>query len=150
MSALQRRGGEPAIAQIRGELVALDITNEHARNALLQRLGHVRRIDAREVLGRERLHHGRHLVAVEADAGHWRGGDNLECGNWGAGAGGAETRAAGAVRVGMAERAARLTGAGRGAVTVTSGSVSATCPQAASGNINAPITKVWNRGRSRA
>jgi hypothetical protein len=52
--------------------------------------------------------------------------------------------------VGMAERAARLTGAGRGAVTVTSGSVSATCPQAASGNINAPITKVWNRGRSRA
>ena len=57
--------------------------NEHARNALLQRLSHVWRIDAREVLGRERLHHGRNLVAVEAEPGYRRGGDNLECGNLG-------------------------------------------------------------------
>src|SRR5919204_1032414 len=83
--ALQRRGGEAAIAQIRGELVALDVANEHARNALLQRLGHVWRIDAREILGRERLHHGRHLVAVKAEPGYGRGGDNLESGNLGCG-----------------------------------------------------------------
>jgi len=82
-SALQRRGGEAAIAQSRGELVALGVAYEHPRNTLIQRLGHVWRIDPREVLGGERLHHGRHLVAVEAEPGYRRGGDNLERRNLG-------------------------------------------------------------------
>ena len=64
--ALQWRGGEAAIAQIRRELVALSVAYEHTRNALLERLGHVGRIDAREVFGGERLHHGWDLVAVHA------------------------------------------------------------------------------------
>ncbi len=62
--ALQGRGSKAAIAQIRGELVALGVAYEHARNALIQRLGHIWRIDAREVLGGERLNHGRHFVAI--------------------------------------------------------------------------------------
>src|SRR5207247_8446127 len=74
----------------------------------------------------------------------------LNAGIWGAGAAGAETRVDGAERARVAAWVGRRTGAGRGAVTVTSGSVSATCPQAASGNINAPIAKVWSRGRWRA
>src|SRR5262249_38110395 len=70
-SALQRRGGEAAIAQIRGEFVALGGAYEHAGNALLERLGHVGRIDAGEGRGRgrldrERLHHGWDLVTVHA------------------------------------------------------------------------------------
>src|SRR5256886_10267174 len=60
-------------------------------------------------------------------------------GIWGAGEGaGAETRAGRAARAGMVARAARRTGGGRGAVTVTSGSVAATCPEATSANIKAP------------
>ena len=76
--SLQRRCGEAAIAQIRGELVALGVAREYAGNALIQRLSYVWRIDAREVLGGDGLHHGRHLVAVKAQTGYWRGGDNLE------------------------------------------------------------------------
>jgi hypothetical protein len=62
--ALQGRGSEAAITQIRSELVALRVAYEHAWNALIQRLGHVWRIDARKVFGGERLNHGRHFVAI--------------------------------------------------------------------------------------
>jgi hypothetical protein len=61
----------------------------------------------------------------------------------GAGAAGAETRVDGAERAGVGARVGRRTGAGRGAVTVTSGSVSATCPQAACGSASGNI-KVLN------
>src|SRR5262249_54291582 len=83
--ALQRRGGEAAIAQVWCELVALDVAGEHAGHALVQRFSHVGGIDAREVLGGERLHHGRYLVAVEAEPGYRRGGDSLERGDLGRG-----------------------------------------------------------------
>src|SRR5262249_10545569 len=86
--ALQRRGGKAAIAQIRREFVALGVAYEHAGNTLLERLGHVGRIDAREVLGRERLHHGWDLVTVHASSSYRRGGDGLERGNLGRGGGG--------------------------------------------------------------
>src|SRR5262245_31007374 len=77
-------------------------------------------------------------------------------GIWGAGAGvagregaGTETRREGAERAGAAAGVARRTGAGRGAVTVTSGSVSVTWPQATFGNINAPIATVCDRRERR-
>src|SRR5262249_12524009 len=77
-------------------------------------------------------------------------------GDLGAGAGeeglegaGADTRRAGAERAGAAAGVARRTGAGRGAETVTSGSVSVTWPQATFGNINAPIAKVCDRRERR-
>ena len=54
---------------------------------MLQRLSNVWRINAREVIGGERLHHGRNLVAVETEPGHRRSGDGLECGNLGGGCG---------------------------------------------------------------
>jgi hypothetical protein len=47
---------------------------------------------AREVLGWERLHHRGHLVAVEAEPGYRRGGDNLERGNLGCGCWRSRTR----------------------------------------------------------
>jgi hypothetical protein len=50
---------------------------------------------------------------------------------------GAATRREGAERAGVAAGVARRTGAGRGAVTVTSGSVSVTCAQATLGSVNA-------------
>jgi hypothetical protein len=66
-------------------------------------------------------------------------------GSWGAGVGGdgregagAKTRREEAERAGAAAGVARRTGAGRGAVTVTSGSVSATWAQVTSSNIKAP------------
>src|SRR6266849_1420190 len=80
-------------------------------------------------------------------------------GIWGAGAGGdgagAETRADGADRAGVPARTARPTGAGdgRGAVTVTSGSVTATWVQPTSGNVNpagsvsAPTAAACNKRR---
>src|SRR3954452_10628535 len=51
---------------------------------------------------------------------------------------GALTRADGAARTGAVERAARRTGGGRGAVTVTSGSVSATWPKDTFGDVKTP------------
>jgi hypothetical protein len=51
---------------------------------------------------------------------------------------GAATRREGAERAGAAAGVARRTGAGRGAVTVTSGSVSVTWAQVTSSNIKAP------------
>src|SRR6516165_5196622 len=84
--------------------------------------------------------------AIAWNAGIWGattgGGEGAE-GREGAGA---ETRVGGAERAGFAAGAARraLTGAGRGTVTVTSGSVSVTWPQATSGNINAPIATACN------
>jgi hypothetical protein len=67
------------------------------------------------------------VVATTWNAGIWGAGAGAE-GREGAGA---ETRVDGAERAGLAAGAARRarTGAGRGAVTVTSGSVAATCPQ---------------------
>ena len=44
--ALKGRRGEAAIAQIRAELITLHVANEHARDALIHRLGHIRRMDA--------------------------------------------------------------------------------------------------------
>src|SRR5262245_11008402 len=41
--ALQRRGCEAAITQVRGELITLGVAGEHARNALIQRFSHVGR-----------------------------------------------------------------------------------------------------------
>ena len=82
------------------------------------------------------------VVATAWNAGIWgatTGGDGRE-------GAGAETRVGGAERAGFAAGAARraLTGAGRGTVTVTSGSVSVTWPQATSGNTNAPIATACN------
>src|SRR5262245_20081313 len=85
------------------------------------------------------------VVATAWNAGIWGAGAGAD---WGEGAG-AETRADGVERAGLAVGAARRTGAGRGAETVTSGSVSVTWPQATSGNINAPIAKVWDRRERR-
>src|SRR5262249_4752195 len=62
-------------------------------------------------------------------------------GIWGVGAAGGETRVAGAGRACVTARAIRRAGGGRGAVMVTSGSVSATCPQAL-GDIKAPGTVI--------
>ena len=77
-------------------------------------------------------------------------------GIWGAGAGeegregaGADTRREGAERAGAAAGVARRTGAGRGAGTVTSGNVSVTCPQVASGNINTLMATACNSLRRR-
>jgi hypothetical protein len=56
---------------------------------------HVRRIVAREVRGGERLHHGRHFVAVDAQPGQRRGGDGLERGNFGRGCRRGGTRGSG-------------------------------------------------------
>src|SRR5262249_284565 len=96
-SALQRRGCEAAITQVRGELVTLDVAGEHAWNALIQRFSHVGGIDAREVLGGERLHHGRPLLASETEPPDRRGGDNLGRGNLGGGGRRGETRVGGRV-----------------------------------------------------
>ena len=85
------------------------------------------------------------VVATAWNAGIWgagTGGDGRE-------GAGAETRADGVERAGLAVGAACRTGAGRGAETVTSGSVSVTWPQATSGNINAPIAKVCDRRERR-
>jgi hypothetical protein len=85
------------------------------------------------------------VVATAWNAGIWAagaGGDGRE-------GAGAETRADGVERAGLAVGAARRTGAGRGAETVTSGSVSVTWPQATPGNINAPIAKVCDRRERR-
>jgi hypothetical protein len=90
------------------------------------------------------------VVATAWNAGIWgatTGGDGREGeGAEGREGAGAETRVGGAERAGFAAGAARraLTGAGRGTVTVTSGSVSVTWPQATSGNINAPIATACN------
>ena len=84
------------------------------------------------------------VVATAWNAGIW----GVGTGGDGEGAG-AETCADGVERVGLAVGAARRTGAGRGAETVTSGSVSVTWPQAPSGNINAPIAKVCDRRERR-
>ena len=137
--ALQRRGRETAIAQILEETVALNVVGDDAGNALLQRIEDIGRIDAREVLGGERLHHRRHLVAVDADSGKRGGGDDLK--------GGSSTRR-GRRRCGrghpggdgLAARAARPggVGGGFGAVTVTSGSVAAAWPQADCGIVRTP------------
>jgi hypothetical protein len=72
-------------------------------------------------------------------AGAGAGGDGRE-------GAGAETRVGGAERAGLAVGAVRraLTGAGRGTVTVTSGSVSVTWPQATPGNVNAPSATACN------
>src|SRR5262249_60457718 len=70
-------------------------------------------------------------------------------GGGGRGGGGAGHRGGGAGGGGAAAGVARRTGAGRGAVTVTSGSVSPTCPRPTSGNINAPIATACNRPRRR-
>ena len=82
------------------------------------------------------------VVATAWNAGIWGPGAGAE-GREGAGA---ETRVGGAERAGLAAGAARraLTGAGRGTVMVTSGSVSVTRPQVTSGNINAPIATACN------
>lgn len=82
------------------------------------------------------------VVATAWNAGIWGAGAGAE-GREGAGA---ETRVGGAERAGLAAGAARraLTGAGRGTLTVTSGSVSVTWPQVTSGNINAPIVTACN------
>jgi hypothetical protein len=85
------------------------------------------------------------VVATTWNAGIW-GADAGAAGGEGAGA---ETRVDGAERVRVAAWVARRAGDGRGAVTVTSGSVAAACPQAASGNINAPIAKVCDRRERR-
>ena len=63
---------------------------------------------------------------------------------------GADTRWAGAGRAGAVAGVARRTGAGRGAVTFTSGKVSVTCPQVASGNINTLMATACNSLRRRA
>src|SRR6266702_3908506 len=86
------------------------------------------------------------VVATTWNAGIWGAGAGAE-GREGAGA---EIRADGIERAGLAAGVARRTGAGRGAVTVTSGSVVATCPQATSSNINAPIATACNRRQRRA
>src|SRR5437899_1442754 len=65
------------------------------------------------------------VVATTWNAGIWGAGAGAE-GREGAGA---EIRADGIERAGLAAGVARRTGAGRGAVTVTSGSVVATCPR---------------------
>jgi hypothetical protein len=59
----------------RGEFVALDVVGGDAGNAPRERLDHIRRIGAREVLGGERLHHRWHLVAVNAETGDGRRSD---------------------------------------------------------------------------
>ena len=76
--ALQRRGREAAIAQALEEAVTLDVGGDDAWNALLQRIEHVGRMDAREILRSHGLRHRRHLVAIKADACHRRGRDDLE------------------------------------------------------------------------
>jgi hypothetical protein len=63
---------------------------------------------------------------------------------------GADTRREGAERAGAAAGVARRTGAGRGAETVTSGSVSVTCAQVASGKIMALMATACNSLRRRA
>src|SRR5919204_512004 len=85
----RRRLVAPAVVfeSLAGDIERPFVARENARNALLQRLSNVWRINAREVLGRERLHHGRNLVAVEAEPGYRRSGDNLEGGNLGCGCG---------------------------------------------------------------
>ena len=82
------------------------------------------------------------VVATAWNAGIWGAGAGAE-GREGAGA---ETRMGGAERAGLAAGAARraLTGAGRGTLTVTSGSVSVTWPQAMPGNTNAPSATACN------
>jgi hypothetical protein len=72
------------------------------------------------------------VVATTWNAGIWGAGAGVD-GREGAGA---ETRREGAERAGLAAGVARRTGAGRGAVTVTSGSVSVTWAQAAFGTVN--------------
>ena len=90
--ALQGRGREAAVAQVLEEAVALHVGRVHAGDALHQRFDHARRVRAVEVLGGQRLHHGRDLVTVEPDAGHRRGGDDRQRrrgdGNWRGGRGG--------------------------------------------------------------
>jgi hypothetical protein len=53
---------------------------------------------------------------------------------------GAERRRDRPARAGATARVARRIGGGRGAVTVTSGSVTATCPVATSGNTKPPVS----------
>src|SRR5262249_43012987 len=78
--ALQRRSRETAIAEIQGQFVALNVVGSDAGDALHERLDHVRRIVAREVRGGERLHHRRHLAAVNAETGDGRRSDGLKRG----------------------------------------------------------------------
>src|SRR5262245_58850070 len=73
------------------------------------------------------------VVATTWNAGIWGAGAGVD----GRGGAGAETRREGAERAGAAAGVARRTGAGRGAVTIISGSVSVTWAQAASGSVNA-------------
>ena len=86
------------------------------------------------------------VVATTWNAGIWGAGAGAE-GREGAGA---DTRREGAGRAGAAAGVARRTGAGRGAGTVTSGKVSVTCPQIASGNINTLMATACNSLRRRA
>ena len=63
-----RRSDEAAIADIGLEAVALLIRRAHAREILEERLGDVLAVAARNVLGGDRLHERRHLVAIDAPA----------------------------------------------------------------------------------
>ena len=67
--ALQRRSRKAAVAKILHEAVALDVGRRDARHALHQRVDDVLRIGAGNVVGGDRLHHGRDFVAVDAAAG---------------------------------------------------------------------------------
>ena len=78
--ARHRRGDEAAIADVGLETVALLIRRAHAGDALEQRLGDIRIIGPRKVLGGQGLHQGRDLVAVDAAAGKRRGRDHLDLG----------------------------------------------------------------------
>src|SRR5262249_10545571 len=82
------------------------------------------------------------VVATAWNAGIWGAG----AGGEERGGGGAEPRGGGGGGGGPAGGPPRraLTGAGRGTVTVTSGSVSVTWPRATSGNINAPSATACN------
>src|SRR5262249_8981627 len=73
------------------------------------------------------------VVAITWNAGICGAGAGVD-GREGAGA---DTRREGAERAGVAAGVARRTSAGRGAVTITSGSVSVTCAQATLGSVNA-------------
>jgi hypothetical protein len=89
-------------------------------------------VSLRLVVGGARIsRRARHELAQDAQAGNRRGGDSLESGNLRRGCrrGGGEGRALRPARMELSEQGLA---AGRGAVTVTSGSVAATWPQATS------------------
>ena len=78
--ARHRRGDEAAIADVGLETVALLVRRAHAGDALEQRVGDVRAIALRKVLGGQGLDQGWDLVPIDASTGERRCRDDLDLG----------------------------------------------------------------------